>query len=137
VEEVGTQRRELVVQAKPACRFFESLGNQICKGAAASHPRAERGVIVLTIATVLHLRDHLTGAVRHVFGHPLVGQIFDLKRHAQHDVAGRLGAGFSCGFEDRFDFMIGEPGNDGGDHDAGGNAGTAEQSDSLKPPLRR
>ena len=126
MEEVGAQRREFAIQAKPARRFFGSLGNQIRKGAAAPHPCAERGVIVLTTATVLQLGDHFSGSIRHVFVQPLAGEIFDLKRHAQHDVAGRLGAGFGCGFEDRFDLMIGEPGNDGCHHDAGGNAGAAE-----------
>lgn len=54
---------------------------------------------------------------------PFQENVFDGEREAGRDVAGPAGAGFGGGGEDGGHFVIGETGNDGRDHDAGGNAG--------------
>jgi hypothetical protein len=63
---------------------------------------------------------------------PLDKNVFHGVREAEDDVAGEGGAGRGRGVEDRGQFVVGEAGQHGGDHDAGGNAGVGELADRAE-----
>lgn len=63
---------------------------------------------------------------------PFEEDVFHGERQADGDVAGAAGAGFGGGGEDGRHFVVGEAGDDGSDHDAGGDAGGGKFADGAE-----
>ena len=95
------------------------------------------GAVSVPAAQVPDPVEHLLLPVGEVFVEPSLEEVLHAVGQPQHDEVCVLCAGLRGLAEDRCDLVVGEPGHDGGDADAGGNAPVAETGDRLEAPLGR
>jgi len=87
----------------------------------------------LAAAEVAHAVENAVFLGRGVVVEPLGEDVFHGVGQAEDDVIGEGGAGLGGGRKDGGEFVIGEAGKDGRDHDADGDAGGGEFADGAEP----
>ena len=100
--------------------------------AGAAHPGSEPTLVDTPTGRLADERTHPWGAQRVLRIQPLVEQPRDLERQPQQNVGGVAGARGARGAKDRFNLVIGEPGNDRSDEDGDRDAAAAQALDRRK-----
>ena len=95
------------------------------------------GVIILAAAHVPDVVDHPGGPIRYMLDQPFMEQILDLVGQAQQHIARTGRAMIGGGFQQVFDLMIIEAGNDWRSHYGYFNTCVAEGADRVQSTLRR
>ncbi len=121
-----------LVETGAAGGDLEKLGELLREDAFAAHAFAPLAVVEFAAVQRHETVDDAFLFGRRMVVEPLDENVFHGKRQAQENVTGALRTCGGGGSQDCGHLVVGETGDDGSNHDAGGNSGGAEFADRVQ-----